>query len=79
MSTQAWLNYFNLKGGPIMGLWSIAMIGLSIYSTVKGKPIDGSVATMYGTSVLAYAGTKGVETYTQSQAKVTKKMEAGDV
>jgi hypothetical protein len=46
---------FNLRGGPIMGLWSVAMIGLSIYSVVADKKVDSSVAAMYGTAVTAYA------------------------
>lgn len=62
------LELFNIKGGPIMGIWSLAMIGLSIYSTIKGKAIDGSVAAMYTAAVAAYAGSKGYESFQQAKA-----------
>ena len=41
-----------------MAVWSYAMIALSIYSVVAGKPIDSSVASMYGVAIAAYAASK---------------------
>jgi hypothetical protein len=74
---QAILEIFNIKAGPIMGIWSLVMIALSIYSTVAGKPIDGSVAAMYGTAVAVYAGSTTYRAIKQSA--VTRTMEPGDV
>lgn len=49
--------FFDVAGGTIMGIWSFVMIGLAIYSVVAHKTIDGSVATVYGIAVSAFAGT----------------------
>jgi len=56
---------FNLRGGPIMGMWSIAMIAISIYSVIADKKIDSSIAGMYGVAVAAYAASK---TYKETQS-----------
>jgi len=58
---------FNLRGGPIMGMWSIAMISISIYSVVFDKKIDSSIAGMYGVAVATYAASK---TYKETQPEV---------
>ncbi len=52
------LEIFNVRGGPIMGIWSLAMIGISIYSVICDKKIDSSIAGMYGTAVGFYAWSK---------------------
>ena len=48
-----------------MGMWSIAMIGISIYSVITDKKIDSSIAGMYGVAVAAYAASK---TYKETQS-----------
>ncbi len=62
------LEVFNLKGGVIMGIYSLAMIALSFYSVKTGKPIDGSVAAMYSTAALAFAGSKAHSNWLESKS-----------
>ena len=50
-----------------MGMWSIAMISISIYSVVFDKKIDSSIAGMYGVAVATYAASK---TYKETQPEV---------
>ena len=47
-----------MRGKHIMAIYSFAMIGLSVYSVVYGKPIDASVSSMYGVAIAAYAASK---------------------
>ncbi len=42
-------------GKYIMLVYSLAMIGISVYSVVYDKKIDSSVATMYSAAIVAYA------------------------
>jgi len=65
------------NGKRIMWFYTMNMIVLSWWATVKGKAIDSSVAIMYGSALTAYVGSKGFEYYQQS--KTTVKQEAGDV
>jgi hypothetical protein len=62
------LELLNLKGGVIMGFYSFSMIGLSFYSVMAGKPIDGSVAAMYSTAALAFAGSRAHKNWLDSQS-----------
>ena len=52
------LNFFDLKGGVIMGIYSLSMIALSFYSVVNGKPIDSSIPAMYLGAIGAFAVNK---------------------
>ncbi len=71
---------FLAKGKLIMWAYTINMIILSWYATVKQVRIDSSVAIMYGSALTAYVGSKGYEFYQEKkQPVVTKKQEAGDV
>lgn len=47
-----------MRGKLIMAIYSLAMIGISIYSVIYGKQIDSSVASMYGVAIAAYAASK---------------------
>ncbi len=69
------LEVFNLKGGVIMGIYSLAMIVLSFYSVKTGKPIDGSVAAMYSTAALAFAGSKAHKNWLESKSTPIKPSE----
>ena len=71
---------FLAKGKLIMWLYTINMILLSWYATVKGIPIDGSVAIMYSAALTGWVGKKGFDDYQQfKQQSVTKTMEKGDI
>ncbi len=56
-------------GKYIMAVYSLAMIGLSIYSVVYDKKIDSSISTMYGAAIVAYAASK---TYKETQTPMEK-------
>lgn len=43
---------FNLRGQAIVGLYTLVVIGLSIYATITGKDIPSGVVMTYG-SVIA--------------------------
>lgn len=47
-----------MRGKTIMLIYTLAMIGLSVYSVLAGKPIDSSVSSMYGVAIAAYATSK---------------------
>lgn len=47
-------NFLDVKGGSIMGAWSILMMVLSIYSVMKTKTIDGGVVSLYAAAVGAF-------------------------
>ena len=63
---------FIAAGDTIMSIYSYAMIGLSIYSTRKGKAIDSSVAIMYGSAITAYVGSKGYKLYETRMQKAAR-------
>ena len=64
-------------GKWIMLVFTLNFIALSWYATIVEHAMDGSIATGYSAALVAYAGSKGYESY--AQTRVTKKMEAGDV
>lgn len=64
-------------GKWIMLIFTLNFIAMGWYSLIKRVPMDGSIATGYSAALVAYAGSKGYESYAQS--RVTKKMEPGDV
>lgn len=49
---------FNIRGGSIMGLFSLCIIALSCYVTIKQKPLDTGVVGAYGVAVGAFAYSK---------------------
>ncbi len=59
------------RGKSIMFVYTVSMIALSWYATMKSKSIDGSVATMYGIALGAYATSKGHELYEQNKTKTS--------
>ena len=52
-----------------MGIWSLSMIWLSVFSVIADKKIDSSIAGMYGVAVAAYAASK---TYKETQSTSTE-------
>ncbi len=55
---QKMLGIADLKGGVVMGIYSLSMIYLSFYSVKYSKPIDSSVAAMYIAIAGFYGGSK---------------------
>jgi hypothetical protein len=39
---------FNIRGQAIVGLFTLTIIGLSVYATVCGKDLPGGVVAAYG-------------------------------
>ena len=54
---------FNLKGGSIVGLYTLAIIALSCWATLTGKDIPSGVVTSYGLVIGAYAANKTVSSF----------------
>jgi hypothetical protein len=48
-------NLFDLRGRAILGLFSLTIIGLSIWATLTMNDIPGGVLTAYGTAVGCFA------------------------
>lgn len=51
---------FNLKGGSIVGLYTLCMISLSCWVTVSGMDLPSGVVTAYGLVIGAYAANKTI-------------------
>jgi TRAP-type C4-dicarboxylate transport system permease large subunit len=49
---------FNIKGGSIMGLFTLCMISLIIYVTLTQKTLDSGVVAAYSITVGAFAYSK---------------------
>ena len=49
------LEVFNLRGGPLMGLWTLTLI----YLTIRGKPIDANAIRAYEIAIAVYGVSKG--------------------
>jgi hypothetical protein len=49
---------FNIKGGSIMGLFTLCMISLIIYVTLAQKSLDSGVVAVYSITVGAFAYSK---------------------
>lgn len=71
------LEIINLRGGTVMGLYSLSMIVLSFYSVIKGKPIDGSVAAMYSTAAVVYGGSRMHSNWLGKKSDATKDDKGG--
>ncbi len=49
--------FFDVDGGAILGVWSLAMVSLSIWAVLAGMSVPTAIATMYGVVVTAFAAT----------------------
>lgn len=56
------LQGFDLKGGIILGIWSLTMITLSAWTTYRQLDIPDGVVTSYGYALAAFAASKSVMT-----------------
>lgn len=50
-----WLTVFDLSGSIVLGIHTLVLIGISIASFVMKRPIDGSIQTVYGLVLGAFA------------------------
>lgn len=55
-------NVFDLKGRAIVGLFTLVVIGLSIWATLTGNDLPGGVLTAYGTVIAGLTVNKTFET-----------------
>lgn len=56
-----WITIFNLSGGTILGIMSLAMTALMCYTTLTGKDLPSGVVTAYSVAVGAFALHKSVK------------------
>lgn len=63
---------FLAKGELIMWAWSITMITLSVWCTINEKPMDNTVAGVYGLALSAYIGKKGFDEWREMKAPKIK-------
>ncbi|HAR45397.1 MAG TPA: hypothetical protein DCS05_04260 [Nitrospiraceae bacterium] len=70
-----WLEVFNVKGGPLMGLWSLLMIVL----TASGIKIDPVARDVYLGALAVYGVSKGHALRLDAQSKVTTVKDPHDV
>lgn len=54
-------NVFDLKGRAIVGLFTLVIIGLSIWATISGHDLPGGVLTAYGTVIAGLTVNKTFE------------------
>lgn len=55
---KAVLTILDLPSGVILGIHTLAMIGLSISAFVAKRPVDGSIIAIYGVVLGAFAVNK---------------------
>jgi len=68
MDTLVNIATFLAKGKFIMWIYTINMVTLSWYATVKEITIDGSIAVMYSAALSTYVLSKGHELYEKRQS-----------
>lgn len=54
-------NAFDIKGRAIVGLFTLVVIGLSIWATLTGNDLPGGVLTAYGTVIAGLTVNKTFE------------------
>ena len=69
--------FLGMKGKTIMFIYTVNMIALSWYSAGTSKPIDSSIAAMYGAALVAYVGSKGYEFHENMKAGIVNKAAQG--
>lgn len=60
---QYYFEIFNIKGGPLMGLWTLLMIGL----TASGRTVDSGAVTAYLGALAAYGVSRGHRRWMESR------------
>jgi hypothetical protein len=61
----AFLEYFDIPGGTIMGLLSLEMLAIIAYYACTGKELPGTVRDVYGIVIGAFAATNVAKYYSQ--------------
>lgn len=67
------LSCFDIPGGVILGLFSLAVISLSCYAIITAKPFPDSIRDIYLGVVTAFAATNIAKHYKESKQNVSKK------
>lgn len=57
------LNYFDIPGGVVLGLFSLEMLAIIAYYACEGKALPGTVRDVYGIVVGAFAATNVAKYY----------------
>ena len=68
-----------MKGKTIMWWITVSVQAMCWYALIANKPLDGSIAAIYGIAIGAFSGTKIVEAVQKSKSKTTVVKEEGDV
>lgn len=74
--------FFNVKSGPLIGFYTMVIIGLSLY-VVRHNSINATnhidippgVTWCYGTVISVYAGSKGIKAWMESKTDKVKEGE----
>ena len=61
-----------MKAKTIMWWITVHILSMCWYATLMGKPLDGSIAAIYGIAIGAFSGTKVYESYQKSKTTVVK-------
>jgi hypothetical protein len=65
--------FLDIKGGAILGVWSMMMISLCCYSVLAKWPLPDSIVTAYGIVVGAFAGKKVSDSIVEGIKKIKGK------
>ena len=65
---QKYLELFNIKSGPLMGIWTLLMIVL----TAIGRPIDSGAVTAYLGVIAVYGGSKAHSAWLETKSTPAK-------
>lgn len=57
------LSAFDIPGGSILGLFSLAIVSLSCYSVVSARPFPSEIRDMYLGVITAFAATNIAKHY----------------
>lgn len=55
---KRWITLFDLPSGVVLGIHTMTMIILSVLAFHKNRPLDGSIITVYGVVLGAFAVNK---------------------
>jgi len=58
---HAILRVFDVKGGTVLGAFTVLMMCLCAYAVIKGKDVPGGVTSAYGIVVGVYGVSKTVK------------------
>lgn len=66
------LSLFDIPGGSILGLYSLAVIALSCYSVITSKAFPSEIRDMYLGIITAFAATNIAKHYKESKQNESK-------